>query len=66
MIFDEKFMLNSNVKFFVTFTGVGESSSVDKQVEKQFISVANELQHQVEKINTLLPKKKKRKKMLCC
>ena len=46
MIFDENFMLNSNVKFVVTSTGVGESNNVDKQVEMQFMSVVNELQHQ--------------------
>ena len=28
------------------FTGVGESSSVDKRVEMQFTSTVNELQHQ--------------------
>ena len=39
-------MLNSNVKSIVTSTSVGESSSVDKQGEMQFISITNELQYQ--------------------
>ena len=46
VIFDENFMLNSNEKSIVTSIGVGESSSVDEQVEMQLTSVVNELQHQ--------------------